>query len=435
MTDSPGWASPDAPGPDDPSRTPQPTPPPAGQQPQPGEQAPPPNLQKTPQQPPQAPAGWSPQQPPPAAPGWGQGWQSPGAGPQQPGGAPAWGPPGGWGGPYRQAAKPGVIPLRPLSVGEILDGAFSALRSHWRVMVGFAAVVALLIQVIQVPVDWFVYQQLDTVELSDEPTSSEVREYFSTTLGAMAAPAILGALAQLVVTGMLTVVMGRAVLGKGMTVSEAWKSTRPLLLRLIGVTLLSGLLVVLAVFVCMLPGILLAVADGGSDGAAALLLLGLVVGLCLMVYLYVSLSLAGPTLMLEKQTVVKALRRSHKLVKGSWWRIFGILLLVMIITTIVTGIVTVPFSLLSGGSDAFSTDTSSVSDPSLWQLVVMAIGTVIASALVYPFSAGAGVLLYVDQRMRREALDLELARAAGLVADDTPGGAPGAAPGAGPAQL
>ncbi len=37
-----------------------------------------------------------------------------------------------------------------------------------------------------------------------------------------------------------------------------------------------------------------------------------------------------------------------------------------------------------------------------------------ASAVTWPFTSVATALVYVDRRMRREALDLELARAAGV---------------------
>ena len=56
-------------------------------------------------------------------------------------------------------------------------------------------------------------------------------------------------------------------------------------------------------------------------------------------------------------------------------------------------------------------------------LVITAIGSVIALTVTMPISAGVAVLLYIDQRIRREALDLELARAAGLHGPgDTPPG-------------
>jgi hypothetical protein len=45
-------------------------------------------------------------------------------------------------------------------------------------------------------------------------------------------------------------------------------------------------------------------------------------------------------------------------------------------------------------------------------LVVTSVGTILASTVTAPFSAGISGLLYFDQRIRREALDIELARAA-----------------------
>lgn len=53
----------------------------------------------------------------------------------------------------------------------------------------------------------------------------------------------------------------------------------------------------------------------------------------------------------------------------------------------------------------------------------MAIGGVIALAITMPMQSGVTVLLYIDQRIRREALDLELARAAGVENYGTHGGA------------
>ena len=51
--------------------------------------------------------------------------------------------PGGFAAPYAMAApKPGIIPLRPLTVGEILDGAFSTIRRHPRATLGLSAAVA-----------------------------------------------------------------------------------------------------------------------------------------------------------------------------------------------------------------------------------------------------------------------------------------------------
>ncbi|WP_461296461.1 hypothetical protein [Streptomyces harbinensis] len=122
--------------------------------------------------------------------------------------------------------------------------------------------------------------------------------------------------------------------------------------------------------------------------------------------------------MLERQGVFTALRRSYKLVSNSWWRIFGIQLLITVLVTIVAGMLDIPFTVIAeivgsdGGFDSFI--SGSLSDLTWTYLLISGIGAVISSAITLPISAGVTALLYIDQRIRREALDLELARAAGI---------------------
>ena len=57
-------------------------------------------------------------------------------------------------------------------------------------------------------------------------------------------------------------------------------------------------------------------------------------------------------------------------------------------------------------------------------LMVTGIGSILTSAITWPFTATGSVLVYVDRRIRREGLDIELARAAGF----TPTGQDGSSP-------
>lgn len=129
--------------------------------------------------------------------------------------------------------------------------------------------------------------------------------------------------------------------------------------------------------------------------------------------------------MLERGGVIPSLKRSAKLVQGAWWRIFGITLLTQLLIFIFAMIIAIPFTILGIAVDGegFSGMLSGTSPTFGWPfLIITGIGGVITSAITYPISAGVTVLLYVDQRIRREALDLELARAAGLPGyDPTPG--------------
>jgi hypothetical protein len=372
------------------------------------------------QQPP-VPPGWAPQQPPAQGPVYGassgaatggppRAWQQPGA-PQQPG----WGAgPAAYPAPPPQSPKPGIIPLRPLGVGEILDGAIAAMRRHWRVMLGLSAVVAALTQLISVPVKWLLLH--DAIDTSVSTSSSADPEGDLTVLaGAVTSggiEAVITAFAVLVLSGILTAAVSRAVLGQPISAREAWDRTRPRIPALLGVTGLVILIALGLAVVCLLPGILLAVAGSPGVVVGLVLVVGVPVFLVAGVYLYTAFALAPPAVVLERQPPMAALRRSRALVKGSWWRTFGILLLVNIIAQVLTGILLTPFQLLSLFVAYLGGDEMNVY--ALVPLLVTAFGTIVAATITWPFTAVATALLYVDRRMRREALDLELVRAAGV---------------------
>ncbi|MFD5202707.1 hypothetical protein ACFWM7_21745 [Streptomyces sp. NPDC058375] len=393
MNDSPGWASPGS-APSDGKETAIPRP----SDPQDGSG---PTGQWSSEQPP--PGQWS----PPSNPGSGPGARPP---------APGWG-----GGPQRQgwagpppAAKPGVIPLRPLSLGEILDGSVSALRAHWRTALGFSLAVSVVTQIAVVLLQRYVLPEPTSVD--PNATGSEALRQATdsarSTLLSLAPASLLSMIATLFTASVVTVVISRSVLGRPTTLSDSWAEARPRVLPLLGLTVLVSVIMVAIMAVGIGPGLLL-----GSEAGAALAFLGFAAACVVMLWLNVSFALAAPALMLERQSIVAALRRSAKLVRGAWWRTFGILALTYLLTFLLTFLVSIPFTAIAviadgtEASDLFGSTTPSFG----WSfLIVTGIGEVIVSTLIYPFVAGVMALLYMDQRIRREALDLDLARAAGL---------------------
>ncbi|MFE0459164.1 hypothetical protein ACFW1A_07855 [Kitasatospora sp. NPDC058965] len=355
--------------------------------------------------------GWNP------PPGWGQQqpqWGQPQRGGQPQGGQPQWGQPQ-WGqqpqwGMRPPSPKPGVIPLRPLAVGEILDGSIATARQHWRTVLPLSLIVAVLSQSAVTTLNW--------VQLNGSANIAAL-------VGGLAG-ALISAVAGLVVTALLTIVVSKATIGESVSVGTAWQAARGQLWKLVGLTLMITLIVVGVMAAVIVPCVLVGIAMGGlgSDdsgagaGAAVLIFFGFMAAIALGAWMYVRLSLAAPALMLERQGVFEAMRRSRRLVRGSWWRIFGINLLGLLLTGILAGVIALPFRLLSGGSGAGGPLAGLVPDPnnppSLASLVIVAIGGVLGATLTTPIKSGISVLLYVDQRIRREALDLELARAAGL---------------------
>ncbi|MFF3622952.1 glycerophosphoryl diester phosphodiesterase membrane domain-containing protein [Streptomyces sp. NPDC002467] len=395
MNDSPGWATP-------------------GSSPSDGERPGTP-AEQPPAQPADAPK-WSAEQPPPGQ------WQSPAPGqnpppqPQQPQPGPGWGAyggqyghpggPGQWGPP--PAAKPGVIPLRPLSVGEILDGAVATMRAHWRSVLPITLVVATVVEVVSMLIQKYALEDLmlsmDRGNITPEQLISSLGGTFSVTAAAW----FLQFIGTIIVTAMLTMIFSKAVLGQHSSISGAWRDARPQLLRLAGLTLLMAVGAILLFAVLLVPALL-----ARSIGLAALA--GFVC-IGLFIWLGIKLILASPALMLERGTVFKSFARSSKLVNGSWWRIFGITALTWIIVAIFGAIILFPLQMI--GFSVFGGGLGSMQDPAAalaWgPLILTAIGTIIAQAVVMPIQSGVTVLLYVDQRIRREGLDLELARAAGV---------------------
>ncbi|MGC4946599.1 glycerophosphoryl diester phosphodiesterase membrane domain-containing protein [Streptomyces sp. DT224] len=374
----------------------------------------------------QPPAGqWSPPGPtgtgpgtPPPRPGRGARAHRPGAGPgwDSPPRETGWGTPPqgtGWGGPP-PAAKPGVIPLRPLGIGEILDGAVSTMRAHWRTILGITLAVAVIAQAAILLIQRNLLP--DPPSLDSDATGSEAlrqaTESLRYSLLDLAPPLLISMLATIFTTSVLTVVISRSVLGRPVTLSEAWAEARPRLLPLLGLTLLLAVMGGAIMTAGILPGFLI-----GDAAGVGLAFLGLLAATAVFLWLSVRFSLAAPALMLERQPVATAMRRSAKLVRGAWWRTFGILALTWLLTLIVGLVVGIPFGVVAMGVDdgTLSSLLSGETTEFGWPfLIVSALGDVVAATITYPLSAGVTALLYVDQRIRREALDLDLARAAGL---------------------
>jgi hypothetical protein len=433
MTDNPTWGGapdepgPGQPGPGQPGPPPQPWFPPSGEPGQPG-------------QPPGG--GYGPAQ----GGGYGQpGYGQPGQGQPgygQPGqGQPGYGQRGGYGQqgygqqgssaygswpPRQQAPKPGVIPLRPLGVGEILDGAFTSIRRNPRATLGIAAILLTVSALITTTLTAALIHSVGPVTLpaTGQTLTQRQLDHLVTSLLEVFLPLVgvavlLSFIVDIVLTGLLTVVIGRSVLGHRVTAGQAWQIARPRLLPLLGVTLLvpciiAGLWVLLTIVIVVLAAVH---APGGVVALVAVP--GGIAALCLSIWFAIMFRMAGPVVVLEREPVTGALRRSWRLVRGSFWRVFGITLLAGLIVAVTTGVLQIPFGLLAGlagggGATPFTGGASLFAGTggSVAGLIIGAIGGIVAGSVARPISAGVAVLLYVDMRMRREGLDLVLQTAA-----------------------
>ncbi|MCU0263121.1 MAG: glycerophosphoryl diester phosphodiesterase membrane domain-containing protein [Candidatus Nanopelagicales bacterium] len=327
-------------------------------------------------------------------------------------GPPMWGQPTPWG-PPPPAPKPGIVPLRPLGVGELLDGALSLIRSNPRTVLGLAAAISAVSALLQTVGLWISLQFIEGAQ----PVAGSAEVEIAAELTALASgglaqlvPALVAGFLQVLASGLFIVLVGAAVLGRQLDAGQTWTSLRPRMLPLVGVTLLIGLGSILAVV--GMAGAIVALAFAIGEWAV---LPGLVIGVggtIAIVYVYVKLSVASPALVMEGVGVVGSLKRSWVLVRRSWWRVLGILVLAAIITSLLTTVVTIPITLIA-------TLVSGFSESLIPTVLASGVATLVAGIITLPFSAAVTGLLYIDLRMRREALDIELV-SAGITPSEDP---------------
>ena len=318
---------------------------------------------------------------------------------------------------WRAPPKPGVVPLRPLGLGELLDGAVQTLRHNPRVMLGLSAAVMAVTGVLSTGFMVVGLPRLISIASTprDQLGSPQVASAISGGLSGFVVPALLQGLAVVVLSGVLILAVSEAVLGRRPSVGQVWARARSRVVALIGLSLLTGLLTLLGMVVLVGPGLALLAVSGPA--AAIALALGAPAAVVLAALLYVRLAFAAPALLLENLSIAGSMRRSWRLVSGSWWRVLGVLLLTGIIASIVGALLQTPFSILGTVIAAVvapsAAGTTAQVTPAL--LVTTAagnLGSIVASTVTAPFSAAVTALLYIDLRMRREGLDVALTRAA-----------------------
>ena len=316
------------------------------------------------------------------------------------------------------APKPSIIPLRPLSIGEILGGAFESLRANPQAMFVPSLVVMTIVGLISAGGSAYFLSRLDLpalpaltspayTTLSDD----ELEKVWASLMGLFVQSSLTGVLtmfAASILTGLLIVTVSRTVLGRKASLSDVWQRTRPRVGALIGQAIVIQL--ILSVTLAAIIGF--AFASGFETHSTLLLLLGALVLLTLLTLglfaLGCKLCLAPAALILENIGVFEGISRSWNLTRGYFWRVVGIRLLSVIIIGIISVAASSPVDILVQGI--------SMAAPNVTFITMMGgllLGNIITAATL-PFDSSVVALIYTDLRMRSEGLDVELRRAAGV---------------------
>jgi hypothetical protein len=265
-------------------------------------------------------------------------------------------------------ARTGPLPLHPMSVGDVLDGAFKLLKANFRTLL---LVVGSIVVPLQLASAFVVRHQVSPglLNVFRDPTVAQDQTAFSLgDAGASVITAVLGLVTAPLIAGAVSRVCAASYLGQQVGPGEALRTTIRRLPALLAAAFLVGLATLGGFVLCILPGIAFMV-------------------------LY---TVVTPAMMIEEIGPIEGMRRSWRLVKPRFWGVLGISLLAWMISAFIG-------NLLGGAPSAVGTLLGG-SFAWLW----IAIGAVLSSLVSAPITAIVDTLLYFDGRIRNEGFDLQV---------------------------
>ncbi|KSU54088.1 glycerophosphoryl diester phosphodiesterase membrane domain-containing protein [Microbacterium enclense] len=334
---------------------------------------------------------------------------------------PAWTP----------ASRPGIVPLHPYGFGTILGRSFVALRHNPKVLLGFALIAQtaayLILTAAVAGAAVASFTRLDTVA----PGSDDYDAILAGSIVLTAATALVlgvatGALS-VIVQGVVVAEVAHAVVSEKPTLKVVWGRVKPVVWRLIGYSALTLLATVVALGV--LAGIVALL-------VMSVLWLGILVGILAVLGLIVvalwlaaKLFLVPSVIILERSPVFRAIGRSWRLTRGRFWSTLGVVVVISVAFSIIAQIISIPFSLIGSLVPAILAPTGETESGALIGVIGVQIlgqfGILLVQCIALVVQSTSAVLVYVDARMRVEALDHDLqtyveARDAGATDLDDP---------------
>jgi len=313
-------------------------------------------------------------------------------------------------------------PLRPMSTGQVLDHTFALYRRNFLLFIGIAAVG---------PAANMIFQLLtvgSNVGSPFRPNNQAAAAAVMAKLGFGMLFGYLIMLAGMAISHAATVKAVAAVhLGQETSIVGAYKALRGRIWSLFGTVALIVLIVgaaalALAIVMVLIIGGMFAIrAGGGVPDRAAAATLGIVVIvitvvlLALIVAIYARYAFAIQACVVENLGPGTSLKRSVFLSKGGRGRVVVIYLVFFLLAVI-----------LGFGLNAIAAAAGSVLHNRIAAAVLVYLAGFIAGSLTGPLATIGLSLLYYDERIRKEAFDLQLM----MSSLDVPG-----LPSAAPAQI
>jgi hypothetical protein len=230
--------------------------------------------------------------------------------------------------------------------------------------------------------------------------------------GAM--PWLLGVYVSITIDGYAAVAVTRGALGERLTARGVTARTKGREHILIGwATLVIGIIAIVPVGIAIVGAAVPPTDTTGIIVTAIGPLLLVPILFCLASWLGTKFAFVPAALIVERLRLRAAIRRSWALTRGSeyFWRILGVRLLVWISFVVASAMVVGAVSLLLGlGGSLIYVNGGGDDSIGFVTTIVVALVSAATAAIGAVVTGSTAALLYVDVRMRREGLDLELAR-------------------------
>jgi hypothetical protein len=267
--------------------------------------------------------------------------------------------------------------LRPRSAIEIVDTAFTIWRRNIGQMtiIGIAATVPVVLALVLGLGSVFAVGSFNEAKLI-------------AAIPMLLVFAVVLVLWMAVVDGAMTLAAGDAYHGREVSAANSLRGA----VSKGGTLVVSNILRMLTIFLAVAVGAVVIAMLGKSNGGLAVLLF-IVLGICTML-LFARLFATTNAVLFENSGASESLGRSFALSKDSAWRIFGVILLAYIVLFVAQIALGVTLQLL-------------VSAVLRSPVVASALGNIVGM-LLYPFLSIALMVLYFDQRIRKEGYDLDV---------------------------
>jgi hypothetical protein len=277
-----------------------------------------------------------------------------------------------------------AIDLRPMSLGEVLDRTFSLYKSRFWLFAGIAALPYLIISIFSVAVRPALGNIAPAPGASVPP--AQLTAALSSALEGLLVYMGVFLCAYAAAQAATVAAVSDLYLGRPASIRQSFARVRGKIVPVIIVILLTGILVGAGIIFFVIPGIIV---------------------LC-------RTAVAVPAATLEDVSVVEAISRSWRLTKGSAAGIFLVFILFFMLGAVAALIFQGPFLLAAGSifrPHALSPALTVLSSLAAW----------VSNVIVAPIATIAFSLIYYNQRIQKEAFDLQqLMAALGSGAAQTP---------------